>query len=76
MGNMILLLIIPCWILLLALVLGLCLAARRGDQRVESGTEAGAHGAVDEPSLAYGKARERGNADSAQQLVGASGTLA
>ena len=43
---MILLLIIPSWILVLAVVVGLCFSARRGDEQEERAREVPASGGV------------------------------
>jgi hypothetical protein len=48
---MILLLVIPCWMLLLVLVLALCLAARRGELDGEGGAPAHPRGEPGEPSF-------------------------
>jgi hypothetical protein len=71
---MILLLIIPCWILVLVLVLAVCLAARGGDQQDERRAEEAAWDMRDETSVVYCEPPQRRDADSAQRLIGAGGT--
>jgi hypothetical protein len=69
-----LLLILASWILVVSLVLGLCAAARRGDQR--EAIEVGGAASVESPEprvLADPQARIGRRSEPARQLVGAGG---
>jgi hypothetical protein len=55
---MALLLIIPSWLFLSALVAGLCLAARRGDRQVQRSAHARPAGAGDKPATLELQGRE------------------
>jgi hypothetical protein len=73
---MILLLIGSAWILVVSLVLGLCAAARRGDEREQRRTTVAARREKPEPGLlsADAAARHGRGAEPAHELVGAGGT--
>jgi hypothetical protein len=73
----VLLIIIPAWILILSVVVGLCVAARHGDRQEEERAPVGT--ALGEP-LALGPAPVEAwkgrQPDGAHELVGAGGSVA